>query len=87
MARGVSLLFAVATTLVLMVAPFLLVRHMGGSEHDAVALLATGAMLAFVHGLGFVPRNAWLRSLASPWIAWPLLGLGAGWLIVIRYGV
>ena len=41
-----------------------------------------GMSLAWVHGVGFVPENPWLRRLFSPLAAWPLLVIGAALVFV-----
>lgn len=45
-------------------------------------LLMIGMSLAWVHGIGFVPGNPWLRRLFSPLAAWPLLVIGAALVFV-----
>ena len=41
-----------------------------------LALIMWGLSAGFVHGVGFVPRNAALRLALGPLAAWPLMALG-----------
>lgn len=40
------------------------------------ALLMWGCANGFIHGVGFVPRKDPWRLLFSPFLGWPLMGMG-----------
>ena len=81
MSRAISLTLALSTSGVLMIAPFLVTRHMSDADHGWASLMMLGITGGFVHGVGFVPRNKILQFLFSPLVAWILiLGPGA-WLL------
>lgn len=75
MARAVSLLLALALSAGLMVLPAARGQALTAAEHAllAPALLVDCAL--FTHGLGFVPRTAWLRWALKPAVSWSLLCL------------
>ena len=45
-------------------------------NHGVLMLIMWGMSAGFVHGVGFVPRNAVLRVVLGPVIAWLLMGVG-----------
>jgi len=71
--RTVSLLLSLAATAVLTVAPFLVARQMTPAAHAILPVLLLGISAGFVHGLGYVPRLVFMRALATPLFAWPLI--------------
>ncbi len=80
MARAVSLLLALALSAGLMVLPAARGQALTAAEHAllAPALLVDCAL--FTHGLGFVPRPAWLQWVLQPVVSWSALALlGAAW--------
>lgn len=81
MSRAISLTLALAISGVLMIAPFVVTRHMSPADHGWATLMMLGITGAFVHGIGFVPRTKILRWLFSPIVAWALI-LGPGALLV-----
>jgi predicted membrane protein len=75
--RAISLTLALAASGVLMIAPFLVARHMTPADHGWASLMMLGITGAFVHGVGFVPRMKILQWLFAPVVAWTLI-LGPG---------
>ena len=84
MSRMISLLLATAVAAVLMLAPFILVRRVGPAAHTVLPIMLFGVSGAFVHGLGFVPKTAFLRIAFSPAISWPLMVAGVVFLSLDR---
>jgi predicted membrane protein len=74
--RAVSLLLALVTSGLIFTWPQAL-AHAG---HGLLSLVMLGACAGFVHGVGFVPHARIWRMAFSPWVAWPLMGVGL-WLI------
>lgn len=76
-ARGLSLVAAVVLMLLVTLMPRALTAEDGSPiGHGILALIMWGLSAGFVHGVGFVPRNAVLRLLLGPLAAWPLMALG-----------
>ena len=75
MTRTVSLLLSLAASAVLTVAPFLIARQMTPAGHAILPVLLLGISAGFVHGLGYVPRLFFMRALATPLFAWPLIAV------------
>jgi len=75
-ARAISLVVALAVSLVFMVFPFVLGRTVTAATHMGLSLLLLGVAAGFVHGFGFRPDNAILRVVFSPLVAWPLMATG-----------
>lgn len=75
MARAASLLLAVVLSAALMVLPAARGHALSAAEHGllAPALLVDCAL--FTHGIGFVPRPAWLRRAVHPAATWSALAL------------
>ena len=73
MLQALSLLLALGATAVLTAAPFLVVRQVGPAAHAILPILLMGVSVAFVHGIGYVPRHLFFRALARPLIAWPMI--------------
>ena len=71
--RALSLVLALSVTAVVVAAP----RLLAGSMHEVPHGLLLGMSAAYVHGVGYVPRRRWLRPLAGPLVAWPLIGATA----------
>lgn len=69
-ARGVSLLLALAICLVILALPQLVVSEDGGVDHGWLTVLMWGMAAGFVHGVGFVPHNKLLRFALGPLVAW-----------------
>ncbi|HKB60381.1 MAG TPA: cyd operon YbgE family protein [Gallionellaceae bacterium] len=74
--RAVSLLLAVATSGLIFTYPQAL-AHAG---HGLLSLVMLGVCAGFVHGVGFVPVHRIWRVAFSPWVSWPLMGVGL-WLV------
>ncbi len=70
--RWVSLLLAIAVSGVILTYP----KAYGNLSHGLLSLIMLGTCAGFVHGVGFVPIHPVWRALFSPWLAWPLMGLG-----------
>lgn len=76
-ARGLSLVAAVVLMLLVTLMPRALTTEDGSPiGHGILALIMWGLSAGFVHGVGFVPRNAALRLALGPLAAWPLMALG-----------
>jgi len=81
--RTLSLLLSLVASAVLTVAPFLIARQMTPAAHAILPFLLLGISAGFVHGLGYSPRLLFMRALASPMCAWPLI-VGSLFLLTIR---
>ena len=80
--RMVSFAAASAASLLLMLFPFLL-RHMREAVlHAALPVLSLGIAGAFIHGVGYLPANRWLRIMFGPACAWTLMIGGAAMLFI-----
>ncbi|MEW6120772.1 MAG: cyd operon YbgE family protein [Pseudomonadota bacterium] len=76
-ARGVSLFSALVLMLLVTLLPRALTVADGSPiGHGELMLIMWGLSAGFVHGVGFVPKNAALRFLLGPLAAWPLMLLG-----------
>jgi predicted membrane protein len=83
MARAISLLMAVAFASGLLFLPAMRGRELTTLGHGLLMPLLLVVCALFVHGLGYVPRRAWIARLVSAWLLWPLAAvLGAGWAIL-----
>ena len=82
MARAVSLTAALAITVTVLVFPRLIALDMHTVPHGWLVLLLLGMSFGYVHGIGFVPQNKYLKTLFSPIIAWPVMALGA-WMVFV----
>ncbi|MBR5459133.1 MAG: cyd operon YbgE family protein [Burkholderiaceae bacterium] len=82
MARAVSLTAALAITVTVLVFPRLIALDMHTVPHGWLVLLMFGMSFGYVHGIGFVPQNKYLKTLFSPIIAWPVMALGA-WMVFV----
>jgi predicted membrane protein len=74
-----SLLIAVAIMLVCTLYPPLMATPDGKADHGLAMALFTAMSVAFVRGVGFVPRARVWRWLFSGWTCFVALAL-AGWL-------
>jgi len=75
--RGLTLALAVLLALVLTVYPVAAIGASGRPSMGLLALLLWGICAGFVHGVGFAPRSAAWRIALGPWIALPVMMLGA----------
>ena len=80
LARLVSLAAAFAVVALTVLYPRLIAVDGAHVPYLGFVLLLAGMSASWVHGFGFVPQKSVPRLLFSPWVAWPLLGLGA-WLV------
>ena len=77
--QPLSLLIAVAIMLVCTLYPPLMAAPDGKADHGLAMALFTAMSVAFVRGVGFVPRARVWRWLFSGWTCFVALAL-AGWL-------
>jgi len=82
LARALSLALALTVTAFVIAFPRFFAQSMHEVPHGLLAALMLGMSLAYVHGVGYVPQRRWLRPLASPLAAWPLVGVAAALLAV-----
>lgn len=75
--RAVSFAIALSITFSVVTYPRLYASDMHDVAHGLMALLMLGMSACYVHGIGFVPRNAVLRWVFSPWVAWPVVAVAA----------
>lgn len=59
---------------------FALPQALAHTSHGLLSLVMLGVCAGFVHGVGFVPRHQAWRIAFSPWLSWPLMGVGL-WLL------
>jgi len=81
MARAVSLVLALATSSVALLAPFLIARQISAGGHAVASAMMLGITGAFVHGMGFTPRARVWRVLFHPLLAWTLILGAAAWFL------
>ena len=74
--RLVSLLLAIALSVLILVYPRAVATSVSDVNHSLLNLLMWGISIGFIHGVGFVPRMAIWRTVFSPFIGWPLMVLG-----------
>lgn len=77
LARAVSFSAALAITVTVLIFPRTIALDMHSVPHGWLVLLMFGMSFGYVHGIGFVPHNPWLKTVFSPWVAWPLMLLGS----------
>ncbi len=58
-------------------------RAFAHAGHGLLSLVMLGVCAGFVHGVGFVPAHRVWRIAFSPWVAWPLMGVGL-WLVTVN---
>ena len=75
-ARGVSLLLALAISGTLFLYPRILGAEVEGSRHGLIAITMLGVCAGFVHGVGFVPRSGVWKTVFGPLCAWPIMVVG-----------
>lgn len=81
-ARIISLIAALTITVTVLVFPRSIALDMYSVPHGWLVLLMFGMSFGFVHGVGFIPQNKYLKTVFSPIIAWPLMTLGA-WMVFV----
>lgn len=74
--RCLSIVAALAVTVVVVCFPRLVAIDMHAVPHGWLVCLLLGMSFCYVHGFGFIPENKTLRIVFSPLVAWPLLTLG-----------
>lgn len=81
--RLASLMGAAILSMLLLLLPALRGREITSAGHAWLSPLLLTICALFVHGIGFVPGNAWLARLQSPALLWPLAGcLALVWWLV-----
>ena len=81
-ARIISLIAALTITFTVLVFPRSIALDMYSVPHGWLVLLMFGMSFGYVHGMGFIPQNKYLKTVFSPIIAWPLMTLGA-WMVFV----
>jgi predicted membrane protein len=80
MSRAISLLLAVALSVALMLLPAMRGRDLDAYGHALLTPLLLSICGGFVHGLGYVSHNRFLRRVLHPLLLWPAMaGLGVAW--------
>lgn len=80
LARVISLLLAIALSAGLLLLPAMRGRELNAAGHGLLTPLLLAICGGFVHGLGYLPRNRFLRRLLQPLLLWPAMaGLGVAW--------
>lgn len=80
MARAISLLLASGLAAGLLFLPAMRGGELTAASHGLLSPLLLAICGGFVHGVGYVPRNAMLRWLTKPVCLWPaMLGFGIAW--------
>ncbi|OUR73112.1 hypothetical protein A9Q78_04940 [Methylophaga sp. 41_12_T18] len=74
--RYISLLLAIVVSTLVLLFPQSLTNDQNHVEHGLLSLFMLGAMIGFIHGVGFKPENKVIYYLLSPVIAWPILTAG-----------
>lgn len=75
--RRLTFTLAIALALSITVYPVAAVGAAGRPPMGLLALLFWGISAGFVYGIGFAPRAAAWRLALGPWVALPLMALGA----------
>lgn len=75
--RAVSLAGAALVVLIVVLAPRLVGEQSSDINFGGFVLMMFAMSACWVHGLGFVPENRFLRVFFSPLVAWPLMGFAA----------
>jgi predicted membrane protein len=75
--RAISFVVALATSVTLMLFPFLLRYTSQNRLHAALPVVLFGLAGAFVYGVGYRPDNKLLRILFGPLCAWLLIAGGS----------
>ncbi|MBX9710204.1 MAG: cyd operon YbgE family protein [Xanthobacteraceae bacterium] len=81
--RYVSFAIGLVASVMLMLFPFLLHQVSSSRLHTGLPILMLGVAGTFVHGVGYVPDNKFLRILFGPFCSWTLILIG-GLLLSVR---
>ena len=81
--RGFTFTAALGFMALIVIYPRAIADDMSSVPHGALVGLLFGMSIAWVWGLGFVPKRPALRLLFSPWLAWALM-LVFSWIIFIK---
>ena len=76
--RIISFLLALTVAGTIIVYPRLISTDMHSVPHGWLVGLMFGMSFCFIYGVGFVPNNRILKLIFSPLIAWPLLFVCGG---------
>ncbi len=71
--RGITFLVALGLMALIVLYPRAIADDMSSVPHGALVGLLFGMSIAWVWGLGFVPRRPVLRFIFSPWLGWALM--------------
>ena len=82
LARAISLVAASAVTIGVVLYPRAIATDMHSVPHGWLVCLMIGMSAAYVHGFGFIPKHPILKRFFSPWIAWPMIVIGAVMLLI-----
>jgi predicted membrane protein len=77
MTRILSFAAAGLFSLVILLDPYLLAGVPSWRLHTGLPVMMVGSAGLFMHGLGFVPRTAAIRTVFHPATAWLLFAVGA----------
>lgn len=84
MSRAISLMLSAGFSLALLFLPAMRGGELTPIGHGLLSPLLLAICGGFVHGLGYRPRNPFLRAAISPCLLWPaMLALGA---VLALYG-
>ena len=72
----ISFMLALPLAVILMVFPSFMLDANGHYSHPLLMLIMLGISGGFIYGVGFTPRFWLWKWLFSPFISWPLMGLG-----------
>jgi len=74
--RWLSLFSACAASTVILIMPQLMANADGKVAHDQLLIVMFGAMISFIHGVGFKPETRLFRYLFHPILGWTLMAIG-----------
>lgn len=74
--RLISIALAVALSLLILLYPSAVATSVSEVKHGLFTLLMWGISTGFIHGVGFVPRQALWRLLFNPMAGWFLMLFG-----------
>lgn len=75
LARLLSFVFAICLSVFILLLPQHIARDLTELDHGLLSLVMLAMCGCFVHGIGFRPYNIWAKTLFSPILCWPVVGL------------
>lgn len=81
-ARAISLVSAIAVSLLILLFPQALYETGGHFNHAVLSLWMWGMAAGFVDGVGYTPRYLVWRVLLGPWVAWSFMSCCGLWLLI-----